>query len=245
MTEIPMNKLLLVGSALVLGSAALVTVENSRPALAADLAMKPSEPAAVVTAFDWTGAYVGVHAGYGWGREDDNLSTLGGAPPPVIIPPVGDHFDANGFIGGAHAGYNYEFPSQFVIGVEGDIDYSDLNGSHRFATPAPGGKIKFNTDWQASARLRAGYAIDNLLLYVTGGAAFAGAQVKVNGPSDDNNHVGWTAGGGVEYAFTPNWIGRVEVRYSDFNKESYSTSFGKVRVDFNETTATVGISYKF
>jgi outer membrane immunogenic protein len=83
------------------------------------------------------------------------------------------------------------------------------------------------------------------LLYVTDGAAFAGAQVKVNGPSDDNNHVGWTVGGGVEYAFTPNWIGRVEVRYSDFNKESYSTSFGKVRVDFNETTATVGISYKF
>ncbi|WP_413988000.1 outer membrane protein [Labrys okinawensis] len=231
---------------LVVAFAGILAAGTGTSAVAADLALKPSEPAAVVTPFDWTGPYVGLHAGYGWGREHDDLSTLAGAPPPVvIIPPLADHFDANGFIGGAHAGYNYEFPSQFVIGVEGDIDYSDLNGSQRFTTPAPGGKMKFNTDWQASARLRAGYAIDNLLLYVTGGAAFAGAQVKVNGPSDDNNHVGWTVGGGVEYAFTPNWIGRVEVRYSDFNKERYSTSFGKVRVDFNETTATLGISYKF
>ncbi|CAM5766119.1 porin [Labrys miyagiensis] len=212
-------------------------------AFAADLAAQSVDPVApVVTPYDWTGPYIGLHAGYGWGREHDNLSENGVGP---VVQPTADHFSLSGFVGGAHAGYNYQFANRFVVGVEGDIDYTDLNGSQRFATPAPGGKLKFNTDWQASARLRAGYAIDNILIYATGGVAFSGAEMKVNGFSDRNTHVGWTIGGGVEYAFTQNWIGRLEVRYSDFNKKSYQTPYGKVKADFNETTATIGVSYKF
>ncbi|GLS20411.1 porin [Labrys miyagiensis] len=244
-----MIKNLLATTALAVVFAGLLTAGTGRSAVAADLALKPSDPSAplAATPFDWTGPYIGLHAGYGWGREHDDLSENGvtTTPPPANLL-TADHFNLSGFVGGAHAGYNYQFPSQFVVGVEGDIDYTDLNGSHRFTTPAPGGKLKFNTNWQASARLRAGYAIDNLLLYATGGVAFSGGELKLNGgSSDDNTHIGWTIGAGAEYAFTPNWIGRVEVRYSDFNKQSYNTSLGKVRVDFNQTTATVGVSYKF
>jgi outer membrane immunogenic protein len=236
---------------LLLGTTALATImvvasSSYHVASAADLAFKPSDPVApaVVTPFDWTGPYIGLHAGYGWGKEHDNMSENG--VPPVGIPQTtADSFNLSGFVGGVHAGYNYQFANQFVIGVEGDIDYSDLNGSQRFNTPAPGGNLKFKTQWQGSARLRAGYAIDNLLLYSTGGLAIANAELKVNGSSDTNTHVGWTVGVGAEYAFTQNWIGRVEVRYSDFSKQSYSTSLGRVKAGFNETTATVGISYKF
>jgi outer membrane immunogenic protein len=237
-----MTKTLLATTALAVIFAGLLATGSADKAFAADLAYKPADPVApaVSPVFDWTGPYVGLHAGYGWGREHDNLSengTGGGA--------TADHFSLSGFVGGAHAGYNYQFSSPFVIGVEGDIDYTDLNGSHRFTTPAPGGKMKFKTTWQGSARLRAGYAFDNLLIYATGGVAFSGGEVKVLGVSDDNTHIGWTIGAGAEYAFTQNWIGRVEVRYSDFNGKKYSTPVGPAKVDFNQTTATLGISYKF
>jgi outer membrane immunogenic protein len=237
-----MIKKLLATTALAVIFAGLSSGGSIDVASAADLAMKPADPIAPVAApFDWTGPYVGLHAGYGWGKEHDDLSENGvGAP----TGPTGDNFSLSGFIGGAHAGYNYQFANQFVLGVEGDIDYSNLNGDTHFTNPAPG-TIKFKTEWQGSARLRAGYAIDNFLLYATGGIAFANAELKVNGSSDTNTHFGWTVGAGAEYAFTQNWIGRAEVRYSDFNKQGYDTSFGRVKADFNETTATLGVSYKF
>jgi outer membrane immunogenic protein len=210
-------------------------------ATAADLAPAPAEPVApLIAAYNWTGPYVGLHAGWGWGRENDNQSSL--APPFTTI--ISDRFNLSGFVGGAHAGYNYQV-NQFVLGVEGDVDYTEIKGDHRFTTPTPAGDLHFRSQWQGSARLRAGYAIDNLLLYATGGLAIAEGRLSVYGTDDTNTHVGWTAGGGLEYAFTQNWIGRVEVRYSDFQKKSYKTPQGKVRVDFNETTATAAVSYKF
>ncbi|HEX7954770.1 MAG TPA: outer membrane protein [Burkholderiales bacterium] len=214
-------------------------------ASAADLAMKPADPIApVATAYDWTGPYIGLHAGYGWGNEDDNQSTLSeGGPAPVPEVPA-DKFSIDGFVGGAHAGYNYQI-DQFVLGVEGDIDYTNLEGSHRFTVPAPSGVLSFKTEWQGSARLRAGYAIDNFLLYATGGLAFAQGKLTSRGVDDSNTHFGWTVGVGAEYAFTQNWIGRAEVRYSDFQKKSYDTPDGRVKAGWNQTTATVGISYKF
>lgn len=223
------------------GLAALLSTTS---VYAADLAMKPVEPEApVVTPYDWTGPYLGLHAGYGWGSEKDDQSRLF----PVRQPQVpGDNFDINGFIGGAHLGYNYQI-NQFVLGAEADIDFADLDGSQRYSyqSGTVTGTIGLHSDVQGSARLRAGFAIDNLLLYVTGGVALANAELKVNGSSDSNTHFGWTVGGGAEYAFTPNWIGRAEVRYSDFSKKSYQTPDGKVNAGWDQTTATLGISYKF
>ena len=218
---------------------------------AADLAPQAVEPVApAYTPYDWSGPYIGVHAGYGWGREDDNQSRLFTNIPARV---AADKFDMNGFVGGAHAGYNYQI-DQFVIGGEADIDYADLKGSHPysylggFAT----GRLQMKSEWQGSVRLRAGYAIDNLLLYATGGIAFANGKLsdrgRLFGPyasSDTNTHIGWTVGLGAEYAFTQNWIGRAEVRYSDFQKKGYETANGRVKAGWNQTTATVGVSYKF
>ncbi|MCL7999850.1 porin family protein [Brucella sp. 21LCYQ03] len=215
------------------------------PAYAADVIEEPPVPPVaplIASPFIWTGPYIGAQIGYGWGKGNnvtDNASENG---------PAGTGFDnlrMRGLFGGIHAGYNYQFANPFVIGIEGDINYSDINGSHHLLVPGYDDSLSLKTNWQGSARLRAGYAIDKTLIYATGGLAFAGAELKTGGISDKNTHVGWTAGAGIEHAFTPNWIGRFEVRYSDFNKKTYDTPLGDMKLDFNQTTATVGISYKF
>lgn len=218
-------------------------------AFAAD-AVVYEEPAPVeVTFFSWTGGYVGLHAGYAWGRENDNQSD-----PFIIIDGAADRFDVDGFVGGLHAGYNWQ-SGMWVFGVEGDIDYSDVNGSSGFGYDGIDGRLGLDSDWQGSLRLRAGYAIDSWLLYATGGVAIGHAELSASGDSvagpfstsDEQTHVGWTVGAGVEKAFTPNWIGRLEVRYTDFGSESYDLGIAgdDIDADWNQTAVNVGISYKF
>jgi outer membrane immunogenic protein len=209
-----------------------------------------SPPPASLT-FNWSGPYLGGHLGGGWGNEHDNQSGL--FPAPAAAPggeggPAlpADHFSVSGFVGGVHAGYNYQV-NQFVIGGEGDIDFTDIKGSHGFSYlgGTQVGTLKLKSDVQGSIRVRAGYAIDNILLYATTGIAFADGKLSVNGVGTSKTHVGWTIGAGVEYAFTQNWIGRAEVRYTDFSKETYHTSAGPLKSGWDQTTATIGVSYKF
>lgn len=254
-------------------STAVVAAFIADAAFAADLAPQPVEPDPVAYApFDWSGPYLGLHAGYGWGRNDTHFSENGPtfpnsengpAPAPAPLPfarsviggaGASDHYDMDGFVGGFHAGYNYQI-NQFVIGVEGDIDYTGLKGSGTYSYFGGGwsGKLEQKSKWQGSARLRAGYAIDNILIYGTGGVAFAHGELTNSGnyfgslydTDDSNTHVGWTIGAGVEYAFTQNWIGRAEVRYTDFGKETYDVAIPAIDSGWDQTTVTLGLSYKF
>ncbi|MET4632565.1 outer membrane protein [Kaistia defluvii] len=232
-------------------------------ARAADLTYEPAPVVVAPAAFNWSGFYAGVHAGYAWGSEDDNQSSLFGDPPTpqILTDSIADSFDMDGFIGGVHAGYNWQM-DQFVFGVEGDLDYANLKGSEGYAgyvTNFGGdfvtGELQMESQWQASLRARAGYAFDNFLVYGTGGIAFADGKMSSNGYNEDlgasfssddsNTHVGWTAGVGAEYAFSPNWIARAELRYSDFGHKTYQLLEGPVDADFTQTAVTVGLSYKF
>jgi outer membrane immunogenic protein len=223
-------------------------------ASAADLAPEPYVEAPPPV-FNWTGFYAGVHAGYAWGGQDDNQSNLFEDPVPA------DSFDVDGFLGGVHGGYNWQV-DQMVFGIEGDIDYTNIKGSEGYAGYVPNfgydyveGSLELKSNWQASLRLRAGYAVDNFLLYATGGVAFADGKMTSSGynyddgagySSDDSNtHVGWTIGIGAEYAFTPNWIARAEVRYTDFGSKTYDLLEGPVDSSWDQTAVTVGLSYKF
>ncbi len=212
-------------------------------ALAADAVVYEPPPVEVTPIFIWTGGYVGLHAGYAWGREDDNLGEF--FPAPAIA----DRFDVDGFVGGVHAGYNWQSGS-FVYGVEGDLDYTNVKGGSDFDYFQDTGHLSLDSDWQGSMRLRAGYAVDTWLFYGTGGIAFGRAEMETSAPgiafSDKNTHVGWTLGAGIEKAFTPNWVGRLEARYTDFGSEDYNLGdFGTVESDWNQTAVTVGLSYKF
>jgi outer membrane immunogenic protein len=136
----------------------------------------------------------------------------------------------NGEIGGLHVGYNYQI-SQFVVGLEGDVD--GLSFSNSVNNPATGFFASTRIPVEGSIRGRVGYAWDRALFFVTGGAAFADIQHQyalagVFSPSGtfDKTRVGYTFGGGVEYALSNNWSVRGEYRYANFGGSSDSYVFG-------------------
>jgi outer membrane immunogenic protein len=122
----------------------------------------------------------------------------------------------------------------FVIGLEGDGDYNSTNNNG------------FKSDWLATVRGRAGWAWERVLFYGTGGAAFAPASVGAGSffagsLGGSATMTGWTAGGGVEYAFTPNWTAKAEYLYVDFP----SPSVGGTSFKFTDNLIRGGINYKF
>ncbi|MGB7699073.1 MAG: outer membrane protein [Methylovirgula sp.] len=229
----------------------------SSAALAADLPNTKGPPAfAPPPVFTWTGLYIGGQVGYEWGTTGGSEFYLRAAP--AIFGPT-NSYSPGGVLGGAHLGYNYQI-SQFVLGVEGDVDGAEYSG--RATSPdilVPGVAVTESTriGIQGSVRGRVGWAWDRVLFYGTGGVAFASIQSGFSdslGPataSSTVDRVGWTAGGGIEYAIDNNWSLRAEYRYSDFGRVTYAldaasgapgVNFTK-RVTTNQVTA--GFSYKF
>ena len=219
-------------------------------AAAADLPVRSAPPAPIIAAaplFTWTGFYVGVNAGYGWGNDGDDNNFLGfGAVNPTVptgfgnvapVVPAGVGFptgfaasngDDGGFVGGAQVGYNYQIGS-FVVGLEGDIQYADFGADGTFDFDGDGvfDDDFDSSDWFGTVRARAGVAFDRALIYATGGFAFA------------DDATGWTVGGGVEYAFTNNLSAKIEGLYvnldndDDFPGFDGETDFGVVRAGLN------------
>ena len=233
-------------------------------ASAADLAPAPVEPIApAAPAFSWAGFYVGAHAGAGWGRDRDNQSEIcgGGGNGASSCGSGGgssgslDRFNLQGFVGGIHAGYNFHEAERFVVGAEMDFDYANLHGSAHGYYNSSYRVLGLRSRWQGSGRLRLGYAVDRFLPYITAGVAIAegrltnagtnnGKAIQATGSS--KMHLGWTVGLGSEYAFTDHWIGRAELRYTDFPKgASHRTADGPVKAGWDQVTATIGLSYRF
>jgi outer membrane immunogenic protein len=234
---------------LLLSSVALAAIAGT--AFAADLPSRRAPPVYApppIPVFSWTGFYIGGQVGYAFGKDNAGIVATG----PYSTNP-------NGIIGGAHVGYNFStqslpmfggvFGSGGVIGVEGDVDGSD----YRRAIALPGGATaNIRNNIQGSIRGRLGFAVDRALFYATGGAAFASFNTNyltaLGGDSLSSTRVGWTVGGGVEYAITNTWSLRAEYRYSDFGSFTNfapASGFGLVRHHETENRAQVGFSYKF
>jgi outer membrane immunogenic protein len=204
------------------------TIALATQAFAADLPSRAPPPVYVPPApiFTWTGFYLGGQVGYGWGTERAN----------VTFPAAGtlfNSFSAQGVIGGGHIGYNYQV-NQWVIGLEGTVDGTSISktfipsGVIFPALPGFGLSYKASIPIEGSIRGRVGIAWDRVLLYATGGAAFGGVEATLTTPAGtftrSATRVGWTVGGGLEYAVTNNWSVGVEYRYSDFGSNSSSVS---------------------
>jgi outer membrane immunogenic protein len=219
-------------------AAAFVMV--SAPAFAADLAPFHSQNVVVpAAAYDWTGVYVGVNAGGGFGGNA--TGQLG----PFIFKGA-----ANGFLGGATVGYNYQI-GRFVIGAEGDFDWSNLGNKAGIF----GGlfTLKTKANWLATARARVGWTPwDTALVYVTGGAAFTNAteNLLIFGAllKDSRTHTGWTVGAGVETALGhSNWTVKAEYLYTRFGGEKYFTRvfIPGVKAKLDSHIIRVGLNYRF
>ena len=228
-------------------------------AFAADLPSRHSTqvfaPPPPIPLFTWTGFYVGVQAGYEFGRDNAAL-----AVPALGSAPYG--YSPNGVVGGGHAGYNYQFSSIFggngaVVGIEGDVEGADYR---RGATTAGLGSTTTRSDVKGSIRGRFGVAVDRVLFYATGGAAFADFQTRYDATplfgagavdSFDHSRVGYTVGGGVEYAFMNTFSVRAEYRYSDygtFTDQLVNAAPGlgaSARHRETDNRVEAGVSYKF
>jgi outer membrane immunogenic protein len=222
-------------------------------AFASDLPTHKGPPPAPTPApFSWTGFYIGVQGGFGWGQESDNFSAFTDIPL--------DSFNVSGPIGGAHIGYDQQINS-LVIGVVADIEASDIQGKKSSTYPLVEGTgfstLSMQNTWQSSLRARAGVAFDRLLVYGTGGLAIANDH-ETNTVSDTfgdyasrsqtKTLYGWTLGLGAEYAFDMHWSASAELRYANFGKGNYLGYDGNVinfNAGFGETLAQAGLSYRF
>ena len=190
----------------------------------------------------WDGPEVGIQGGYGWGTSSGHVSSL----------PKGYNFSPDGGMGGAHAGYNAQWGS-WVLGLEGDAEGGDIGGLHRDTTSVPTHGIGTSMDFDASIRGKLGFAFDRFLVYGTGGVAFGDVTVHYNSPigtrvgSMDEVRVGWTGGGGVAYALTPNWETNLEYRYTDLGTQGhlFPATGATDRNEFNYSMIRVGLTYRF
>ncbi|MEW6437369.1 MAG: outer membrane protein [Pseudomonadota bacterium] len=216
----------------------------SSVAFAADLPDTKGAPlyAPPPPVFSWNGAYVGGQVGYEWGTT--TTSSFVNAAPGVRVS--GPSQDDSGVVGGGHVGYNYQI-SQFIVGAEGDVNGADYTGN---GFDLLGLSLSHRTAVDGSIRARAGIAFDRILVYGTGGVAFASIRNSVGLDTQTVGRVGWTAGGGVEYAIDNNWSVRAEYRYTDYghyNLDLVNTSGGLFSDRFHDKDNRVqaGFSYKF
>ena len=206
-------------------------------AVAADAAL-PAYKASAAPAFSWTGVYIGGH--FGGGFQETTFDD-----PFVVVVTPGPRtriLDFNNFIGGEQAGWNYQI-GNLVVGNEVEFSWSNLNGSRTTSLSViPGGfvnpnidtrTIKTKTDWFGTATARLGFAMDRMLFYTKGGAAWArfsnqlddatvlsGAPQPPTSFTAKDTRVGWTIGAGFEWAFWHNLSAKIEYDYLAFSNKS-------------------------
>ncbi|MBV9348384.1 MAG: porin family protein [Pseudolabrys sp.] len=212
----------------------LLVAAMATPSLAADLP-RPAYKAPVYAppaAFSWSGLYVGINGGYGWGR-----STWTG-------PAGTTAFNTRGWMAGGTVGYNIQTGS-IVWGIEGDLDWTDVRGNAVGAC----GNCTTRMLWLGTVRGRVGYAFNSFLPYITGGAAFnsSWSGTAATGATARDTVVGWTIGAGLEYAFMGAWSAKVEYLYMDFQNARCPATACTVATTVDNTlhNVRVGLNYRF
>ena len=236
-------------------------------ASAADLPVRTGPAPAyypVATIYDWGGGYIGINGGYAFGQSEwssDPFNPSGNTSS--------GHFNVNGGLVGVTMGVSGQWGA-WVFGVEGDFDWQGLSGTSSSAfctsvfassTAVTGSGLSCRTqsNWIGTLRVRAGYAWDRVLLYGTAGGAGANVETSLNGlPVQNNGKFGWTAGGGLEWAFADNWTAKVEYLFVGLTgkvtcNHGYSCGYdaplaavnANDSVTLNENIIRVGVNFKF
>jgi len=220
----------------------VLTVLASNATHAADLSPPPPRAPVYTKAplyspapvFTWQGLYVGFNGGYGWAT-----STLTGAGVSSDVKPAGA-------LAGTQIGYNLQTGS-FVYGVEGDIDYSWMKDTAALVAPCAGCEIR--NHYLATVRGRLGYSFGQWMPYITGGGAIGDIQfITPGGGAQAIDKLGWTVGGGVEYAFGfSKWSAKLEYLYADLGSATCDAAHcgASVDADFRANIVRAGVNLRY
>ncbi|MBY6241402.1 outer membrane protein [Methylosinus sp. Sm6] len=224
---------------------------TAHAAIAADLPsrkappmMPPPPPPPPV----WTGFYLGANVGGGWlDNAAGRNSTVGWNGQAWVrgAANAADRSTSNGgVVGGGQVGYNYQLTPLFVVGLETDIQASNIGDND-----PPFYGVTRAVDWFGTVRARAGVTLfrPDLLIYGTGGFAYGDIRLKhpaAFGGTIGQTGTGWTAGGGLEWLFAPNWSAKVEYLYTDIGASEWGgVNTFEQRVHIHSVRA--GVNYHF
>jgi outer membrane immunogenic protein len=217
------------------GCFALGVLVTAQGAGAADLSVAPlykAPPAQVTQAYNWTGFYLGINGGGGWGHSnwDTSAASIG----------------VSGGVAGGTAGYNWQFGNA-VLGLEADVDWANLKGTSSSAL-CPAGCTTSDT-WLSTVRGRAGYAFGGVLPYITGGLAMGDIRAATPGfAGASGTNAGWTVGGGIEFALPGNWTAKAEYLHVDlgsFNCGANCNGLPTDNVSMHDNVVRAGVNYRF
>ncbi len=216
-------------------------------------------------AFNWTSCYFGAHVGGGFGHNDVTdpvllpQDSIGGAGTTVGVTTA--TVSPSGVLVGGQLGCDYQFASNWVIGVEGAASGSTMKGSTTVGLPAGfvGDQANFSvrTDFLPSLTARFGYAFDRVLVFAKGGVAWAGNKYTETGSFTGQGfgfegldvRTGWTAGAGAEWAFSRSWSASLEYDYYSFGtgtilmSDNINGFTGNVDVKQNIQVVKAGLNF--
>ena len=247
--------------------AGAVALTAASPALAADLPVAPPPPPQAPAAYmppaspvyNWGGIYLGINAGGAYFTQNGTTNTITSTGTSVG---TGPSISTWGYAAGGQIGANFQM-NEVVFGIEGDADYLSNNTTVTITDPAgtASASHQFELDVLSTVRGRLGFAIDRTLLYGTGGLAMgeyqvtrtqltgtAGAATPGTAETVNNLRLGWTAGAGIEYAFSDNWTVKGEYLYA--NLESVTDTYPisnrtQVAPTMGVSIGRIGLNYKF
>ena len=234
----------------------LVALGMTAPADAADVSPMPYARAQtyIPALYDWSGFYIGANGGYGANRSCWDLTTTTG----TFLAHDGCH-NATGAVAGGQFGYRTQFGG-WVFGVEAQGDWANLRGSNAVG-PTFTNTNRTSVDSFGLFTGQVGYAWNNALLYVKGGAAIIDNRYEVRttlgntlaGTTNDSGRWGATAGVGVEYGFAADWSAAIE--YDRMFMQNRLTSFapippsavavGPERIRQDIDVVTVRVNYRW
>ncbi|MGV0818888.1 outer membrane protein [Martelella sp. AMO21009] len=216
---------------------------------AADVVIAPAPVLDEITVseqsgFKWTGFYLGALAGYHWTDTDVDTWRL-----------VDRDLQLDNWLAGGFFGANYQFENNIVLGMEGEFDYADgVSGENLqviIAGVPENATGDFDFGWGGSLRGRLGYAMDRTLIYATAGGEVAtgsvtGSALSYSLDTGEKVMFGWTAGAGIEQAFTDHLFARLEYRYSYYPKVDHSFSWDpNFSISANQSLLKASLGYKF
>lgn len=241
---------------ILLGASALVAVASITPASAADLAARPytKAPPMVAPVFDWSGFYIGANGG--WATQRNCWTSTTG-----ILGPEGCS-DADGGTAGGQIGYRWQSAS-WVFGLEAQGNWADLRGSNGSLLFVDAFGVPLNNQSRVDAfglfTGQVGWAFNNTLLYVKGGAAVVDDSYRIFdstgalvGRANDDTRWGAVVGAGLEFGFAPNWSAGVEYdhiflgdRNVNFTDPVFGAPFGSDNISGDVDMVTVRVNYRW